>query len=274
MKKISFIYILVCLGFMTNAQIQHEDFNATSIPDGWSVTKPESGCTWKFGYKGDLKGSGFQNPASFQSGGVVFNDNDCGGFKNNHIELISPTVNLIEKKIVEASIEITYNLRTFSNDGSFMVNVWDGTIWQNVLTTSEDTNAINSGENQTIIVDVSQYINNAFKVKFIYDDGNTLTWGVGIDDYKLIGVVSSDVDGFESIGFSYYPNPVINNELTLLSSKNISIINVYNSIGQRVLSKNPVTLETKLDMHNLTTGTYLIEVTIGTKEGSFKIIKH
>ena len=258
---------------MTYAQIQHEDFNSKSIPDGWSVTQPESGCAWEFGYKGNLEGSGLQNPAFFESGGLIFDDNNCGDFKNNIIELTGPAVNLTEKRIVEASIEITYNLRTFTSDGSFKVIVWDGADWQNILTASEDTNNKNSGESETSIIDVTAYINNDFKVKFIYDDENSLTWGLGVDDYKLRGVVSSDVEGLESLGFIYYPNPVINDELTLLSSKDISLVNVYNNIGQLVMSKKPAMLESKLDMHRLASGAYIIQVTINEKVGNFKIIK-
>ena len=273
MKKLSFIYILVCVGFIANAQLQQEDFNASVLPNGWSVTQPNTGCTWKFGYKNNLKGSGLQNPASFQSGGAVFSDNDCGGFKDNYIELIGPSINLVEKRIVEASIEITYNLRTFANDGVFKVNVWDGASWQNVLTTEEYTHAKNSGESEISIIDVSQYINSDFKVKFIYDDEDSLTWGVGIDDYKLTGIVSSDVEGLESLGFRYYPNPIVNNELTLLSSKEISSVNIYNTIGQIVMAKKLNVLESKLNLQNLASGTYLVKVIIGKKEGNFKVIK-
>jgi len=273
MKKISLLYILVCVGFMANAQLQHEDFNAANLPNGWSVTLPESGCAWQFGYSGNLKGSGLQNPASFQSGGVVFNDYECGGFENNTIELIGPKINLIEKRIVEASLEITYNLRTFSNDGIFKVFVWDGKVWQNVSTTSESTHPKNSGENETSFIDVSQYINSDFKVKFTFDDENSLTWGAGIDDYKLTGVVSSEVPGLESLGFMYYPNPVIHDELTMLSSKEISIVNVYNNIGQLMISKKPATLESKIDMQQLAAGAYIVQVTINEKVGNFKVIK-
>jgi len=273
MKKLNYLYILFCVSFMANAQLQYEDFNAATKPDGWSVTQSESGHSWEFGYTGNLKGSGMQNPASFQSGGVVFNDYQSGDFNNNVIELIGPSIDLTKKRIIEANIELTYNLRTFSNDGKFMVNVWDGSVWQNVLTASEDTNIKNSGENMTSIIDVTPYINSNFKVKFTYDDENALTWGVGIDDYKLQGEVSSGVEGLESIGFVYYPNPVNNDELTLVSSKDISIVNVYNTLGQRVISKKPSTLESKLDMYNLASGTYLVQVTINEKIGNFKVIK-
>ncbi len=273
MKKLNYIYIVFFMSIMANAQLQEENFNASSLPDGWSTTEAESGHSWEFGYTGNLKGSGIQNPTSFQSGGVVFNDYKSGDFNHNVVSLTSPSIDLIKESVAEASLEIIYNLRTFSNDGKFTVNVWDGTDWRNVLTVSNDTNEENSGESTTSTIDVSQYINNEFKVKFIYDDEDSLTWGLGIDNYKLTGVKSSNVDGLESIGFIYYPNPVNNDELTLVSSKDISIVNVYNTLGQRVISKKPSTLESKLDMYNLASGTYLVQVTINEKVGNFKVIK-
>jgi len=273
MKKLSFIYILVCVGFMANAQLQHEDFNAMSIPDGWSATNADNGHSWEFGYKNHLKGSGIQNPASFQSGGVVFNDYNAGDFNHNIVGLTSPSINLEEKNIIEASIEITYNLRSFANDGSFKVNIWDGTAWQNVLTTSDDSGAKNSGEHTTTVLDVTDFINSDFKVQFTYDDDNTRTWGVGIDDYKLLGVEASKVEGLETLGFKYYPNPVIGGELIMQSSKEISSINVYNSIGQRIMYKESLNLESKLNMKHLASGAYVVKVNIGENTGIFKVIK-
>ena len=273
MKKLSFIYILFCASIIANAQLQHENFNASSMPDGWSATQTDGGHSWEFGYSGNLKGSGIQNPASFQSGGVVFKDYASGDFNHNIVTLSSPAIDLKTKYIVEASIELTYNLRTFANDGNFKVNVWDGDIWQNVLTVSEDTNSKNSGESTTSTIDVTDYINSEFKVQFIYDDENSLTWGVGIDDYKLTGVVGSGVDSFESIGFQYYPNPVVDGELTLVSSQEISNITVYNTLGQKIMSNRPTILETKLNMQNFASGTYIVQVTIGDKIGNIKIIK-
>ncbi len=273
MKKLNYIYIVFCMSFMANAQLQEENFNASSLPDGWSMTQAESGHSWEFGYVGNLKGSGFQNPTSFQSGGVVFNDYKSGDFNHNVVSLTSPSIDLIKESVAEASIEVVYNLRTFSKDGEFTVNVWDGADWKNVLTVSKDTNEKNSGESTTTTIDVSQYINNEFKVKFIYDDEKSLTWGLGIDNYKLTGVKSSKVDGLESIGFVYYPNPVNNDELTLISSKDISVVNVFNTIGQLVLSKKPVALESKLNMQNLAIGAYVVQVTIDDKKGIFKVIK-
>ncbi len=272
MKKLNLLYILFCVGFISNAQIQEENFNGNSLPSGWSATTPASGCTWEFGYTGNLEGSG-PNHASFSSGGVIFNDDDCGSGQNNYIELEGPTIDLVAANVVSAGIEIVYNHQSFGTSGNFMVDVWDGSAWQNVLFVDADDTASNTGTNQTKNIDVSTYINSTFKVKFIYDDENTLTWGLGIDNYKLLNTATANIDDLVDLGFNYYPNPVVNDVLTLQANEEISIINVYNMIGQKVIAKKPVSFESKLSMENLPEGMYIVNVAIGKKEGSFKVIK-
>jgi len=274
MKKLNLLYIIFCFGITTiSAQIQQENFNGNSLPSGWSVTPPASGCNWQFGYTGDLKGSGFTNPASFTSGGIIFDDDACGPDFNNHIELEGPTVDLVASNVTSAAIEIVFNHQTFANVGKFFVEVWNGSTWQNVLTVAGDTPPSNTGTNETINIDVTTHINSAFKVKFIYDDENDLTWGIGIDDYKLLNTATASIDDLIDLGFNYYPNPIVNDVLTLHANENISIINVYNVIGQKVVATKPVALESKINMQNLPVGVYIVHVAIGRKEGSFKIIK-
>ncbi|MCF6346890.1 MAG: T9SS type A sorting domain-containing protein [Flavobacteriaceae bacterium] len=276
MKKLNLLYILFCVGFISNAQIQEENFNGNSLPSGWSATTPTSGCTWQFGYTGNLEGSGSGSSpiyASFASGGVIFNDDDCGLDKNNYIELEGPTVDLVAANVVSAGIELVYNHQTFGVSGNFMVDVWDGSTWQNVLFVDADDTAPNTGTSQTANIDVSAYINSSFKVKFIYDDENTLTWGVGVDNYKLLNTATANIGDLVDLGFNYYPNPVVDDVLTLQANEEISIINVYNMIGQKVIAKKPITLESKLNMENLPEGMYIVNVAIGKKEGSFKVIK-
>ena len=273
MKKLNLLYILFCASFIMSAQLQKENFNGNTLPVGWTTTTPASGCTWQFGYTGSIKGSGFSNPASFPSGGVIFDDDACGSGMNNHIELISPEVDLVNAGVTSIAIEIIYNHQTFANDGDFLVEVWDGSVWQNVLTVTGDSPAADTGTNKTSTIDVTSYINSTFKVKFIYDDENSLTWGVGIDNYRLIGTATAGIEDLESLGFNYYPNPVINDALTLRANENITVITIYNTIGQKVISKKPTALESNINMQNLPEGVYIVKVAIGQKEGSFKIIK-
>ena len=273
MKKLNLLYILFFVSFTINAQIQKESFNGNTLPAGWTATTPASGCTWEFGYTGSLKGSGFSNPASFATGGVIFDDDACGANMNNLIELESPAVDLVAAGVISADVKIVYNHQTFANDGNFSVDVWDGSAWQNILFVDGDSPAQNTGLNQTSTIDVTPYINNAFKVKFIYDDQNSLTWGVGIDDYQLLDTAVAGIEDLISTGFSYYPNPVTDNILTLKANEDISLVNIYNTIGQKVIAKKPTALESKINLQHLPEGVYIVQVAIGRKEGSFKIIK-
>ncbi len=273
MKKLNLLYILFCVGFISNAQIQEENFNGTTMPSGWSATTGPTGCAWQFGFNGDLIGSGFTNAASFTSGGVIFDDNACGEFINNVVELEGPVVDLVAANVISAGIELVYNHQVIGISGNFMVDVWDGSAWQNVLFVDGDDTAPNTGTSQTKDIDVSAYINSSFKVKFIYDDENTQTWGIGIDNYKLLNTATANIGDLVDLGFNYYPNPVVNDVLTLQANEEISIINVYNMIGQKVIAKKPVSFESKLSMENLPEGMYIVNVAIGKKEGSFKVIK-
>lgn len=276
MKKLNLLYILLLVAFICNAQIQEENFNSATMPSGWTATSGPTGCAWQYGYTGNLRGSGSGSTgtyASFASGGVMFDDNACGDFINNVLELEGPAVDLIASNVVSAGIELVFNHQAFGNSGNFLVDVWDGSSWQNVLFVDGDDTAPNTGTNAMINIDVSAYINNAFKVKFIYDDENSYTWGVGIDNYKLVNTATANIDDLVDLGFNYYPNPVVNDVLTLRANEDISIVNIYNTIGQKVISRKPISLDSKIDMQNYPVGVYIVHVAIGKKEGSFKIIK-
>ena len=272
MKKILYILIFACGCFLSQAQIQQEDFNAATIPAGWSATTPASGCAWQFGFTGTLPGTD-PNPTNFASGGVIFDDDDCGAGQNNRLELEGPVVDLVAANIISAAIEIVYNHQSFAGDGDFIVEVWDGSTWQNVLTVDNDAPAGNSGTNQTSTIDVTAHINANFRVKFTYDDEGTLTHGVGLDNYQLLDTATASIDELLAEGFSYYPNPVIENNLILNANEIISDVVVYNVLGQTVYAAQPNTLKSNVQMAHLPVGAYIVNVAIGEKKGTFKILK-
>lgn len=72
--------------------------------------------------------------------------------------------------------------------------------------------------------------------------------------------------------FSHYPNPV-KNELNLSSAKNISDVAVFNILGQQVVTKAINANQTKIDMSNLSAGTYIVKVTSENLTKTFKVVK-
>lgn len=69
-----------------------------------------------------------------------------------------------------------------------------------------------------------------------------------------------------------YPNPVTD-ILTISNSELISKVEVIDMLGRTISSNIINDLETKLEVSNLSTGTYLVQVTIDNSFETFKIIK-
>lgn len=91
-----------------------------------------------------------------------------------------------------------------------------------------------------------------------------------------IEVVNQDTaitNTFEDFSFTYYPNPVKDNKLNLSSEREISSLNVINVLGQRVMTAQPNTSDYVLDMSPLASGTYFVEVQVGEKSKTIKIVK-
>lgn len=88
-------------------------------------------------------------------------------------------------------------------------------------------------------------------------NGNAATAGVG---------------DLELVSFSYYPNPV-KEKLVMRAKEEISSVEVFNILGQKVRTIEPSKLETDLDLTSLSSGTYMVRARVNDKIGSFKVVK-
>lgn len=77
---------------------------------------------------------------------------------------------------------------------------------------------------------------------------------------------------FDLNGFSVYPNPV-KDVLNLSYTKDISNVSVHNLLGQKVMTKSINATQTKIDMSNLSNGTYLVKVTVDGLVKTIKVVK-
>lgn len=92
-----------------------------------------------------------------------------------------------------------------------------------------------------------------------------------IDDVLLyIGELSTD--DFAANKFSVFPNPVTD-ILNIKSDSPVDTIKVYNLLGKLVLQSNPGTISPSMDMSGLSSGAYLVEVTIGKSSKTVKVLK-
>lgn len=77
---------------------------------------------------------------------------------------------------------------------------------------------------------------------------------------------------FNEGNFTYYPNPV-KNVLNLSSTENISGVQIFNLLGQQVMTKAMNTNQSQVDMSSLATGAYLVKVTADNQVKTIKVIK-
>ena len=77
---------------------------------------------------------------------------------------------------------------------------------------------------------------------------------------------------FDLASFKAYPNPV-KDFLSLSYKQEISEVSIFNLLGQKVFSKSLNATESKIDMSNLSQGTYLVKAVVDGQVKSFKVIK-
>jgi hypothetical protein len=73
-------------------------------------------------------------------------------------------------------------------------------------------------------------------------------------------------------GFVYYPNPA-ESTLNLRAQDNIEGVAIYNMLGQKVLDQNVNAISSELDLSNLATGTYILQVSVNGQIGNYQILK-
>ena len=91
---------------------------------------------------------------------------------------------------------------------------------------------------------------------------------IQIDNISVNSALAAE--SFEKSAISFFPNPV-KDVLILTNAEKFSSVDVYNLLGQKVLSQNGSTSE--INMSGLTSGAYIVKLTDGISVKSIKIIK-
>ncbi|UUC45640.1 fibronectin type III domain-containing protein [Flavobacterium cerinum] len=77
---------------------------------------------------------------------------------------------------------------------------------------------------------------------------------------------------FDMLGLKYYPNPVVD-VFTVLYTNDITSVEVFNLVGQRVIAVQPNATTASVDMSALPTGAYILQVKANGQSQSIKVIK-
>lgn len=115
-----------------------------------------------------------------------------------------------------------------------------------------------NGQDQVYVIIVG-YTNNGFA-----------SYALGVDDFKVeyaLGTPSHDLNRLK-----VYPNPV-SDVLNLSFDQNISSVDVYNLVGQKMIAKTIDATNASLDMSKLSAGTYLVKIMANDSVKTIKVIK-
>lgn len=240
MKKLYFFTGLLFANF-SFAQIQTEDFEASTLPAGWTTNIVSGNVDWTFGSGAMSSGDDFATNAA------IFDDDAAGEEElDNTVQLLSPAVDVSAATSLTLSFE--YALQDYIGFGYFTAEVWDGTEWVEILNVSVDTNPTDFS------LDVLQYANSAFQVRFTYDDDDEYAWGAGVDNFVLTGVLANN--SFEQSRITVSPNPsadFININTTDVIT-NIRIVDLSGKTVQVIQNGTA-----RIDITNLSAGTYFLQ---------------
>lgn len=267
MKKLSILFIVLWSVQTTVAQLQLESFSTSSLPDGWTSINVNGSKDWHFGYNGVMPHSGPTIESEFSAGAALF-VNSGDELSGEKISLKSPPVDLSEAE--GARIEVTYNLQIAEEKGNFSIEVFDGTSWQQVFY-QDSSSPKNTGLNEMVSFDVSDFANTDFQVKFVYDDeGSKGESGLGIAHYRLIEASDFELGAISDMRINRFIHPT-DNVLVLNDDGDLEELDVSNSLKGH--SREYESFDRSHEDHQVPTSAVLFRVEGGELLGSYKVLR-
>jgi hypothetical protein len=195
MKKI--FTSLLALGFLWingYSQVYIDETFDSEIPSDWTTSSEDDAYPWFWD-----DGVGFP---TVNGTGLARVDADAAGSANNLIEnLDTPGFDASAGNIVIVQFETWYNDYIGLDTG--YVQVWDGSVWNTVMTIGDEFGSSNNPEYVTVIITDHVNPSGDTKVRFRYDDGQTWAFYWLIDNVKI-----SSVDCLEPINVDITPGAV------------------------------------------------------------------
>jgi uncharacterized protein YqkB len=268
MKKLSLLFVLLLSFHFMAGQLQQESFDTSGLPDGWTSININGSKEWHFGYKGVMPHSGPTIESEFSAGAALFINSEKSNPHQERISLKAPPVDLTEAE--GARIEVTYNLQVEDDKGNFSIEVFDGKSWQQVFF-QDSSSPKNTGLNEMVSFDVSEFSNEDFQVKFVYDDeGSSKESGLGISHYRLIEASDFQLSALSDLRINRYIHPT-DNVLVLNDDGDIEELDVIDSL--RGHSREYESFDRSHEAHELPTSAVLFRVEGGELLGSYKVLK-
>jgi hypothetical protein len=125
---------------------------------------------------------------------------------------------------------------------------------------------VNWFENQCLPGTTASIPTVAGQAYYVYVANHDAVTDIVIDGTNL-GTEDNTIEGF-----SYYPNPA-GSTLNLSAQDTIESVVIYNMLGQKVFDQNVNAIRSELNVSDLATGTYILQVSVNGQIGTYQILK-
>lgn len=172
------------------------------------------------------------------------------------------------KVVVPASGNLTIETSTNASGNAIdtIISVYSGSCGALVAVNCDDDGAAETAIGLSKLVLIGQTPGATLLIRLFGYNGLQGPYSISAYDASLGN------NSFDSSNFRYYPNPIKNN-LNLSYNKEISNVEVFNLLGQKVISNVINANEAQIDMSNLTEGAYMVKVTSDNQVKTIKVIK-
>ncbi|MDA0325718.1 MAG: choice-of-anchor J domain-containing protein [Bacteroidetes bacterium] len=229
----------------------------------WSNDFETDTLCWLVVNQGDPNGWGLFNNSTDGGGAFSFGIQYSTTAHDDY--LISPAFSVIDG----TSDRFTFDARNQSASFPelFNVQVLSVDLGTMLGTLASQINATGV-EFETFSYDLSDYEGQDVRVAIHATDTNQ--WVLYIDNVVVDATLGIDNESMTL--FNYFPNPV-NDVLTIKAQNNVEDVKVFNMLGQMVLRQNPNSLDCTVDLSAMQTGAYFVQVSIGNRVETVRVLK-
>lgn len=255
--------------------ILHEGFEDEQFPpEGWSIESLQMSWFSWYRFRAEYATNYFGDeyyvvpPQGERMAGVEWDESEEWGPQDE--SLITPLIAINRPSVLTFETFCQYGVSQYqdhykvdllnTNTGSW-VTLWDAV---------EQPEWVNNFQ-EPVSLDLSQYQGQNIRLRWrAHNNGSDiLTFSWFIDNVKVIATDTVPQSVSEmSLNTKMYPNPA-DNMLTISADDDIQHISIYNVIGIKVMEMTINNKEAVIDLTNLESGMYLIEIQ-GIKENGIK----
>lgn len=185
-------------------------------------------------------------------------------------QLITPLITIERPTVLRFETFCQYGIPDYQDHYKVDVLNTNTGSWTTLWDAVEQPQWVNEFE-EPVLIDLSAYQGQNIRLRWrAHNNGSDiLTFSWFIDNVKVVATDTIPQAVNENyLSTDMYPNPV-DNRLTIKAKEDIQYVSIYNLLSVKVMEMSINSKETVLDLSNLETGMYIIEIQ-GKNENSIK----